>query len=83
MPPKQSKLNFKKKVASESEEEDFEVSDGSDVEMPPLKPKKQASKKSRAAESDDDDDDVEMAAAPARGGSSKQKSASETYQKVR
>lgn len=79
MPPKQTKLSFNKNLASESEEDDFEVSDGSEVEMPPPKPKKTASKKSKAAQSDDDDD-VEVA--PSRGGSSKQKSASETYQKV-
>lgn len=79
MPPKQTKLSFKKKVASESEEDDFEVSDGSDVAMPPPKAKKSTSNKRKSAQSEDDDDiDVPQP----KSSSSKQKSASETYQKV-
>ncbi|TIC47232.1 DNA topoisomerase II [Wallemia mellicola] len=79
MPPKQTKLSFKKKVASESEEDDFEASDGSDVAMPPPKAKKSTSNKRKSAQSDDDDD---IDVPEPKSSSSKQKSASETYQKL-
>ncbi|EOR01319.1 DNA topoisomerase 2 [Wallemia ichthyophaga EXF-994] len=89
MPPKQTKLSFNKKAPSESEQDDFEISDGSDVDMPP--PKKSSStkskSKSKAPQNDDDDasdndDDDGVHSIQPRGGSTKQKSASETYQKL-
>lgn len=89
MPPKQTKLSFNKKAPSESEQDDFEISDGSDVDMPP--PKKSSTtkskSKSKAPQNDDDDasdndDDDGVHSIQPRGGSTKQKSASETYQKV-